>query len=50
MMIGYVTVGAFVTSRVQGMADRIDAIGGSLEIRSAPGAGTTVLGRVPVEG
>jgi signal transduction histidine kinase len=35
---------------LQGMADRIDAIGGSLEIRSAPGEGTTVLGRVPVEG
>ena len=34
---------------LQGMADRIDAIGGSLEIRSAPGEGTTVLGRVPVE-
>jgi len=35
---------------LQGMADRIDAIGGSLEIRSAPGEGTIVLGRVPVEG
>ena len=34
---------------LQGMADRIDAIGGSLEIRSVPGEGTTVLGRVPVE-
>jgi signal transduction histidine kinase len=34
---------------LQGMADRIDAIGGSLEIRSAPGEGTTILGRVPVE-
>jgi signal transduction histidine kinase len=33
---------------LQGMADRLDAIGGSLEIRSAPGEGTTVLGRVPV--
>jgi signal transduction histidine kinase len=34
---------------LRGMADRIDAIGGSLEIRSAQGEGTTVLGRVPVE-
>jgi len=34
---------------LQGMADRIDAIGGSLEIRSAPGEGTTIRGRVPVE-
>jgi signal transduction histidine kinase len=33
---------------LQGMADRLDAIGGELEIRSAPGEGTTVLGRVPV--
>jgi signal transduction histidine kinase len=30
------------------MADRLDAIGGALEIRSAPGEGTTVVGRVPV--
>jgi signal transduction histidine kinase len=33
---------------LQGMADRLDAIGGALEIRSAPGEGTTVLGRVPI--
>ena len=33
---------------LQGMADRLDAIGGALEIRSAPGEGTTILGRVPV--
>ena len=33
---------------LQGMADRLDAIGGALEIRSVPGEGTTVLGRVPV--
>jgi signal transduction histidine kinase len=33
---------------LQGMADRIDAIGGSLEIRSAQGEGTTIRGRVPV--
>jgi hypothetical protein len=34
---------------LQGMADRLDAIGGSLEIRSNPGEGTTILGRVPVD-
>jgi signal transduction histidine kinase len=34
---------------LQGMADRLDAIGGTLEVRSAPGAGTTVIGRAPVE-
>ncbi|MGA9161424.1 MAG: histidine kinase [Actinomycetota bacterium] len=33
---------------LQGMADRIEAIGGALDVRSAPGQGTTVLGRVPV--
>ncbi len=35
-------------SGLQGMADRLDAINGSLEVRSAPGQGTTVAGRVPV--
>lgn len=33
---------------LQGMADRLDAIGGTLEVRSAPKEGTTVTGRVPV--
>jgi signal transduction histidine kinase len=33
---------------LRGMADRLDAVGGSLEIRSAPGRGTTIAGRVPV--
>jgi signal transduction histidine kinase len=33
---------------LQGMADRLDAIGGTLEVRSAPGEGTTVAGRIPV--
>ncbi len=32
---------------LQGMADRLDAIGGTLEVRSAPGEGTAVTGRVP---
>ncbi len=35
-------------SGLQGMTDRIDAIGGSLTIESEPGAGTTVRGSVPV--
>jgi signal transduction histidine kinase len=34
-------------SGLQGMTDRIDAIGGSLAIESAPGSGTTVRGKVP---
>ncbi len=33
---------------VQGMADRLDALGGSLQIESAPGQGTTVRGEIPV--
>ena len=33
---------------LQGMADRLDAISGSLEVRSAPGAGTTIQGMVPL--
>jgi signal transduction histidine kinase len=35
---------------LQGMADRLDAIGGSIEVDSAPGRGTKVIGRLPVEG
>jgi signal transduction histidine kinase len=34
-------------SGLQGMADRIEAIGGTLEIESGSGAGTTVRGRIP---
>jgi signal transduction histidine kinase len=33
---------------LQGMADRLDAIGGALEIRSTPGSGTTIVGTIPV--
>jgi len=35
-------------SGLQGMTDRIDAIGGRLTIESEPGGGTTVRGSVPV--
>jgi signal transduction histidine kinase len=35
---------------LQGMADRLDAIGGTFDVTSAPGSGTTVTGRVPIEG
>jgi signal transduction histidine kinase len=35
---------------VQGMADRLDAIGGTLDIRSAPGEGTSVRGEIMVAG
>jgi signal transduction histidine kinase len=36
-------------SGLQNMADRIDAAGGGLQVVSAPGAGTRVLGWVPLE-
>ena len=36
-------------SGLQNMADRLEALGGSLELRSSAGAGTSVVGRVPVE-
>src|SRR5439155_17046857 len=32
---------------LQGTADRLDALGGTLEVRSATGEGTAVTGRVP---
>ncbi|HET9442998.1 MAG TPA: sensor histidine kinase [Acidimicrobiales bacterium] len=32
----------------QNMADRLEALDGELEIRSAPGQGTTVVGRLPL--
>jgi signal transduction histidine kinase len=34
-------------SGLQGMADRLAAVGGTLDVRSAPGAGTTVTGNLP---
>ena len=33
---------------LQNMADRLAALGGTLEVRSQPGQGTTVAGRLPV--
>jgi signal transduction histidine kinase len=33
---------------VQGMSDRLAALGGHVEIESAPGRGTQVRGRIPV--
>jgi signal transduction histidine kinase len=32
---------------IQGMADRMAALGGTLKITSAPGHGTRVTGRIP---
>jgi signal transduction histidine kinase len=36
-------------SGLQGIADRLSAVGGDLVVTSAPGRGTTVTGRVPTE-
>jgi signal transduction histidine kinase len=36
-------------SGLQGMADRLEALGGSLDVSSSPGGGTTVLGTLPAE-
>jgi signal transduction histidine kinase len=33
---------------LQGMADRLDALGGTIEVRSARGSGTTIMGVVPL--
>jgi len=35
---------------LQGIADRLAALGGDLEVRSAPGDGTTVAGHIPIGG
>jgi signal transduction histidine kinase len=44
---GFDTAATGYGTGMQGMADRLDAIGGALDVRSAPGEGTTVAGRVP---
>ena len=36
-------------SGLQGIADRLAALGGGLVLRTAPGQGPTVRGTVPVE-
>jgi signal transduction histidine kinase len=35
-------------SGLQNMADRLSALGGTVEVESEPGRGTTVTGRLPV--
>jgi signal transduction histidine kinase len=45
---GFVVEAARGGTGLQGMADRLDAVGGSLSIVSAPGDGATVGGRVPL--
>jgi signal transduction histidine kinase len=45
--VGFDTSAAGAGSGLQGMADRLSALGGSVEIASTPGTGTIVIGRVP---
>jgi signal transduction histidine kinase len=44
---GFDTAAGAHGTGLQGMADRLDAIGGTLSVTSAPGAGTSIVGRVP---
>ena len=44
---GFDDAGLARGSGLQGMADRLEAVGGRCEVRSQPGEGTTVTGRVP---
>jgi len=45
---GFDPAAARTGSGLQGMADRLAAVGGTLDVGSAPGEGTTVTGNVPV--
>jgi signal transduction histidine kinase len=36
-------------SGLQGMADRVEALGGTLDVTSTPGKGTSVVGSLPAE-
>ena len=47
--LGFDAVGGPEWSGLQRMRDRVEALGGTLEVRSALGEGTTVEGRVPAE-
>jgi signal transduction histidine kinase len=44
---GFDTGSGGTGSGLQGMADRLAALGGDLQVRSEPGQGTTVTGRLP---
>ena len=44
---GFDTASQRAGSGLQGMADRLEAIGGALDVRSEPGHGTMVMGSIP---
>jgi signal transduction histidine kinase len=45
---GFDTATTATGSGLQNMADRLAAVGGTVDVDSAPGRGTTVTGRIPV--
>jgi signal transduction histidine kinase len=45
---GFDVAAAKTGTGLQGMADRMDAVGGAVVVRSAPGMGTSIIGRIPV--
>ena len=47
--VGFDPVAASHGTGLQGIADRLASLGGELDVRSAPGDGTTVAGRLPVK-
>jgi signal transduction histidine kinase len=47
--IGFDPAAAHRGTGLQGIADRMDALRGRLEVESAPGAGTTLSGSLPVD-
>jgi signal transduction histidine kinase len=46
--VGFDTAAVSYGTGLQGMADRLAALGGELEVRSEPGRGTAVIGLVPL--
>jgi signal transduction histidine kinase len=45
---GYDTHNTLLGSGQRNMADRLAALGGQLEVQSAPSQGTTITGHLPV--
>jgi signal transduction histidine kinase len=45
---GFDTTTTSYGTGLQGMADRLSALGGELEVVSEPGRGTVVRGRLPI--
>ena len=47
--VGFDAANAGHGTGLQGIADRLAALDGTVEVRSTPGAGTTVAGRIPLD-